>query len=636
MEEWIGALWHRAITRAAEPRHAAAVVTLAEMRPLLGLLLRAGGGAAAARLVPAGNTAVAGAAGARHWLQRLAHAGTRAPLPQWSAEVLALPPELAVFDSRALNRDLYVWLAAVAAVYQPGAAGSWIGDNQLATQRALQVFPGLAGRHGRLVAAQLAQRPDARGAPAEARVQAALRAQALAAPVDLTDLTHLADPAVADVLPAQVAPVWLWWHASGTPEAGAAAAPPGEPSAATPAPTPAQHDATRRRARRVDDERRRAALILPFRAEALLSWSELVRVDRATDDDENPDALAAAADLDHLSLARDGRSSASRVKFDLDLPSAAADDLPLGDGLALPEWDFRRRVLRAGHCRAQWFTVGADAAPGPAPGPALQLAATRARRQLEALRAAPAWQRAQRDGDELDLDAWVRHAAGAAPRAAAGGPADAAPPVHAQRRRQARSLATLLLADLSLSTDAYVPGVDEQGRAQRVIDVVRDALQVFGEALSATGDAFEMFGFSSVRRQQVRLQHLKHFDERWDSAARQRVAAIRPGYYTRMGAAIRVATQRLARRPERQRLLLLLTDGKPNDLDLYEGRYGLEDTRHAVQAARAAGLLPFAVTIDDRAHDYLPYLFGRQGWLLVRRPAELVRRLPMLQAQLMR
>ncbi len=169
-----------------------------------------------------------------------------------------------------------------------------------------------------------------------------------------------------------------------------------------------------------------------------------------------------------------------------------------------------------------------------------------------------------------------------------------------------------------------------------MIDVIRDALQVFGESLAASGDAFEMLGFSSVRRAQVRIQHLKGFDEAWGTLPRQRVAAIKPGYYTRMGAAIRVATQRLGERPERQRLLLLLTDGKPNDLDVYEGRYGLEDTRHAVQEARRAGLVPFCLSIDDEAADYLPHLFGRGGWARVQRPAQLVARLTQVVAQLSR
>ena len=121
-----------------------------------------------------------------------------------------------------------------------------------------------------------------------------------------------------------------------------------------------------------------------------------------------------------------------------------------------------------------------------------------------------------------------------------GGPVPGEPAVWQRSVRNQRSLATLLLADLSLSTDAHVwTGRDGDGQSARVIDVIRDALYVFGEALSSSGDAFEMLGFSSVRRQQVRVHHLKGFDERWDAKPQARVGAIRPGYYTRMGAAIR-------------------------------------------------------------------------------------------------
>ncbi|WP_226858440.1 nitric oxide reductase activation protein NorD [Diaphorobacter aerolatus] len=187
-----------------------------------------------------------------------------------------------------------------------------------------------------------------------------------------------------------------------------------------------------------------------------------------------------------------------------------------------------------------------------------------------------------------------------------------------------------MLADLSQSTDAYATP------DARVIDLIRDSLQVFGEALSASGDAFEMLGFSSVRRHHVRIQFLKGFEERWGPLSQARVQAIKPGFYTRMGAAIRHATQRLAGRPERQRLLLILTDGKPNDLDIYEGRYGLEDTRHAIHEARSTGLTPFCVTIDATAHDYLPYLFGSHSYTLIHRPQELNHRLARLYAELTR
>jgi nitric oxide reductase NorD protein len=357
-------------------------------------------------------------------------------------------------------------------------------------------------------------------------------------------------------------------------------------------------------------------MVLPFRAEALMSWNEMVRVNRSTDDEDDGNALRAANDMEQLSVAPDGQTLASRVKFDLDLPSASADDTPLGPGQPFPEWDYKRALLRPGHCAVQIMV----ARPGTVfvPATALRSTARQLRRRLEVLRDAPRLQHGQESGDDIDLDAWVRlHA----DDQGQGQLRSDTPAVYTRRARGERSLATLLLADLSLSTDAYAS--DDA----RVIDVIRDALYVFGEALSAVGDPFAMWGFSSVRRQNVRMQHLKGFDERWSDVTRARVGAIRPGYYTRMGAAIRHATAQLGPRPERRRLLMLLTDGKPNDLDVYEGRYGLEDTRHAVHEARAAGLTPFCVTIDAAAHDYLPMLFGRQGYAMVHRPQDLVRRL---------
>ena len=101
-----------------------------------------------------------------------------------------------------------------------------------------------------------------------------------------------------------------------------------------------------------------------------------------------------------------------------------------------------------------------------------------------------------------------------------------------------------------------------------------------------------------------------------------------------MGAAIRHATQILAKRPESLRLLLILSDGKPNDVDHYEGRYGIEDTRMSLHAARAEGLRPFCVTIDREGEAYLPHLFGPAGYSVLRKPEELPVHLPRLYARL--
>ena len=132
------------------------------------------------------------------------------------------------------------------------------------------------------------------------------------------------------------------------------------------------------------------------------------------------------------------------------------------------------------------------------------------------------------------------------------------------------------------------------------------------------------------------LSRAENLSERYGAAVRGRLQAIRPGYYTRMGAALRHATTLLEAEPAQRRLLLLLTDGKPNDLDRYEGRYGVEDTRMALAEARRRGLQPFCVTIDTLAGDYLPHLFGSTGFVVIRCPAELPRQLPALYAQLAR
>lgn len=620
MEEWVGKTWHRWVTRAAQQRHPQAAVTLAQMQRPLTLLFRAAGGSPAVRLAQADGHAHGGPRG---WLQRLAGSEQRAELAQLGPQVLALPAQLDVFADAGLNRTLYLWLAALSACWEDEAAApGWVARNVAATARVLQSFPGLRAGHERLLAAQLAAMP----APAAQDPAHRLAVQALQAsgPQGLAAL-----PAQALTLsPQDLAPIWLWLLPSSESAPGAAsrAAPPAREGARA-----AAQDRRRRQARRTQDSSSRQGLILMFRAESVLSWSEFVKVHRAGDDDPDADAAAVANDLAQLDVADGGETLASRVRFDLDLPSAAADDLPIGLPQRLPEWDWKAQRLLPDYCGLQRL-VAASPAPWQ-PDASLQRLARGMRRRLELLRAAPRWRKGLPQGDELDLDAWVRHACeprdGGGLGAGRGGVRQAeAPPVFQQAQRQERSLACLLMADLSLSTDASVQG------ETRVIDVIREALYVFGEALDGLGDPFEVLGFSSVKRQQVRIQQLKGFEEGWGRLQRQRVGAIKPGFYTRMGAALRHASERLGERPERQRLLLLLTDGKPNDLDHYEGRWGLEDTRHAVQAARQAGLSPFCISIDEGPADYLPHLFGATGYLHLRRPQELVRGLPRLYARL--
>lgn len=610
MEEFVGTLWHRIVTRAALASYPAAAVTLTEVDKTIGLLFRAFGGDGGLRI----EAAAPMEHGARRgWLQRLAGTHRRVELAVQDEQALCLPAKIDLFPDRALNRDLYIWLAALAAAEDGVRGEPWLAHNQRLACTVLQRLPGMAERYRRLTAAHLAQRPDPGQLPEDEAAQERAVRGALQVPGSVRELP------IAQRPPTPV-PLWLnpYSLAGRAANARTADAEPAGQSTAQPG-----RDTRRRRAERTEAPTREGGL-LAMRLENIFSWAEYVRVDRGTEEnDDEESASRAAEDLDVLSVTQDAKPAASRLRFDLDLPGAAYDDIPLGEGVLLPEWDYKKKVLHRDYCRLLPM-VAAAAAPCGLPAH-LRSTARRLRSQFEALAPARTWFRGQQEGTEVDLDAYLHYSAGRAV-----GHADSQPALYRDFRGGVRDLACLLLADLSLSTDAWV------SNEARIIDVIRDSLFLFAEALSATGDRFAMYGFSSRRRDHVRFHTLKTFEEPYGEVARGRLMQIKPGYYTRMGAAIRHAGSLLARQPATHRLLLLLTDGKPNDLDQYEGRYGVEDTRLAIIEARRQGLQPFCVTIDEEAGHYLPHLFGAGGYVVIRRPHELPEELPLLYARLTR
>ncbi len=164
-------------------------------------------------------------------------------------------------------------------------------------------------------------------------------------------------------------------------------------------------------------------------------------------------------------------------------------------------------------------------------------------------------------------------------------------------------------------------GTKEPLRPQMTRDVTHDL------KCHLPGRPYTRFEFISRQRQDVRISELKSFTQRYDQDVRRRITGLRPTLYTRMGAALRHASDLLAEQQQRQRLLLLITDGKPNDCDGYEGRYGCEDTRHAVLAARQRGLHPFCITIDQEAW-LLPTAHLRRPGLLPAPPSRRIATAP--------
>jgi len=603
LEEWVGSAWHRFITRRASADFPAARVELVDRQRSLAMLFRALGGASGIALEAASERDLLLR---RNLLMRIAGTCKQAPLASCDGNRLRLPSSLAVYPTVALNLELYRWLALLAA--HAGPMTHWARDNQRWTWLVLQRYPAMLASYQRLVEAHLVLRPDpASLTPGEADLEKALR-KALREPGSVRQLPR-------SERAAWPLPLWLYppLHLD-TPqtvglddEGDDLATPAGEQQGAP------------KRASRVDDHSRDGGLLV-VRLENLFSWSEHVDLDRWADESEDPDAARVAEDLDELSLSRQRVRKSGGLKLHLDLPPADVDDIPLGEGIKLPEWDYRQQRLQEGFVNLQLMQPRADA---PQPLPArLRGPAQRLRRQFQQLRTDRQWLRQQPQGAELDLQAWVdfhvqRQHGDCVERG-----------LYQEQRHTRRDLACLLLADLSMSTDAHLN--DEQ----KVIDVIRDSLLLFGESLAGLGDAFALYGFSSLRRQHVRLHPLKTFAQAYDDRTRGCIQALKPGYYTRMGAAIRQATQLLGACKQRRKLLLLLTDGKPNDLDLYEGRYGVEDTRQAVVEARRQGLVPFCITIDKQAGDYLPYMFGAHGYTLIRQPQQLPLRLPQLYRQL--
>ncbi len=260
----------------------------------------------------------------------------------------------------------------------------------------------------------------------------------------------LTEPGSVDTLPSlsrrkakQVQPVPLWLYPA--PVAAPAERKPSPALDAEGGEQPQEQQAANKRyqAERTEMPDNEAPMILLFRAESIFSWAEYLKVNRALDDDPNPDAGRAAESLDKLTIAQDDQRVASKVRFDLDLPAAAEDDIELGPGIPLPEWDWKRRIMKNNYCRLQTM-VAREAAPQPLPE-RLRRHARKLKNQFAALAPVRRWHKAQPEGSELDIDACVRivadrmagwHFSGAG--------------AYLNHRPTERDLACLVLADLSL------------------------------------------------------------------------------------------------------------------------------------------------------------------------------------------
>ena len=559
-------LWYRLlIGLAGRLRHPRAAVRLRVHRTALALHYHGLGGDPARDLVAdAGThrTTPAGTHGGRDllaWLDR---------------EQMHLPERIDRYPTRALNRELYFWLAAWFALDRAldGEDALPAGLRHLCrglatSARVLDRFPALSPRYERLCAEELAQRREALPALGN----------------DARQPAHQLEAAMRCALGAATPPRDAWLAAA------------------------------------VEEARRGTCLVPPPRWRRLpvpflpvFLWG--------CERTERPGLRLRWLKQRVRRRAHGVRRSVAAPRFDPDVQTERPVGALAREEHAYPEWDYRRRAYRANWCRL------VERAPRAAKKVDVDAEATalahRVRRQFEILREVRGWTRGLENGDELDLEAFVDSVADRRSRGLR------SLRLYRQREHRLRDLSVAVLLDASRSTAAWVG-------EHRVIDVAKRSTAVLAEALIAAGDEFALYGFASDSRLRVRCLRLKDFDERFEGDPRRRLPALAPGDYTRMGAVVRHVGSRLQERAHARKLMLVLTDGRPHDpIDGYEGRYAIEDSRRALQEVRARGVHCFGLTIDRRGRTWLPHLFGPGQFAVFSRPQALPSVLPRLYARI--
>ena len=305
----------------------------------------------------------------------------------------------------------------------------------------------------------------------------------------------------------------------------------------------------------------------------------------------------------------------------------AAEGLEVLRLVRYPEWDYLISLSRP-----QWTTVLEQR---PVPGdPALvddilarnEALLERLDRLIRgSLVRKPVRLRKQMEGDRFDLDAVVA----AVTDLRQGRTPD--PRVHVRIERRERDLAVLVLLDLSESTNDLVKACNAS-----VLSLAREATVLLATAMEKIGDSFAVHGFCSNGRDEVNYLRFKDFGAPFDTLARARLAGMRGSLSTRMGAAVRHAARWLHGRSADRKLILLITDGEPHDIDVHDRQYLMFDTKKAVEEASRQGVLTYCMSVDPKADAYVSRIFGARNFMVVDHVNRLPEKLPGLYLRLTR
>lgn len=234
-------------------------------------------------------------------------------------------------------------------------------------------------------------------------------------------------------------------------------------------------------------------------------------------------------------------------------------------------------------------------------------------------------QRHQEDGDEIDINAAIR----AMIDLRMGETPD--PRINIRYIRKTRDLAVVVLLDLSESTNEILGDADRP-----VIQLAREATSLLSWAIDGIGDPFAIHGFASDGRHDVQYYRFKDFDQPFDDEVKARLAGMQGGLSTRMGGALRHAGHFLQQQPQQKKLILLVTDGEPADIDEHDPQYLRHDTKKATEELSTCGIMTYCLTLDPQADAYVERIFGTRNFMVLDNIARLPEKLPTLYAGLTR
>jgi nitric oxide reductase NorD protein len=322
--------------------------------------------------------------------------------------------------------------------------------------------------------------------------------------------------------------------------------------------------------------------------------------------------------LKHMVRTDDEVHSVYQADFrDLQGIAESADKEDDGRHICYDEWSYQKKHYKKDYCRVYLKTINGGNLNYAAKALTENAATLNGlRRKFAQIHQKRQIVRRMADGEEIDMDAVVDMftdiKSGHTP----------SENIYISKRKKEPDISILFLVDLSLSTDSYAAG-------NRILDVEKQAVILFGQVLHEYGVDFAIGGFYSKTRNNCAYISVKDFDDDWNKAKRN-IGAVEPKGYTRIGPALRHSKSLISNRQMQNKWVILLSDGKPNDYDKYEGRYGIADVKQALREMHEYHINSYAIAIESTAKYYLPQMFGQNHYNILSHPEMLLNSLTTL------